>query len=407
MEGTTGSSIEPRILDLAGLQRLLDLAARDHTVIGPRVVDGVIGWAPISSVDDLPVGVHDEQSPGRYRLSCDDTGLDRTRFGWAVGPQTGKPVLHPPTAPVWTITHDAEGFHVAMAEPAAEPQAWFGARPCEVAAMRVLEHVLVDGPHPDPAAAARREHRLVVAVDCTRPASTCFCASMSTGPRCADDGADLVLTELARPDGSGVRYVVRACSEPGAALIEALGSRAATTPELEACEAELAAATAVQGRRIDREGIPAVLRDGAELSVWDEVADRCLACGNCTAVCPTCFCTDVHDTTTLDGAEAIRTRHWDSCFSLQFSRIAGHPVRSSVRSRYRQWMSHKLGTWWDQFGTSGCVGCGRCITWCPVGIDLTAEAAALTAAVETANDGADDAAALGASSAHPPAGGAR
>ncbi len=100
-------------------------------------------------------------------------------------------------------------------------------------------------------------------------------------------------------------------------------------------------------------------------------------------MCPTCFCTDTEDVTDLTGDHAERWRRWDSCFSLDFSFVHGGTIRSSTRSRYRQWLTHKLGTWWAQFGESGCVGCGRCIAWCPVGIDLTEEVAALeTAAPE-------------------------
>jgi sulfhydrogenase subunit beta (sulfur reductase) len=379
MGAVADRSTRRAVLDLALLQRLLDAVGAAREVSGPRVLDGVIGWGPVASVDDLPVGAHDEQSPGRYRLVVDPAGDDLSRFGWAVGPQTVKPLLHPPLTDVWSITRDTDGFHVTMAAHPVVARALFGVRPCEAVAMRTLEHVLVDGRHPDPTASANAADRIVVAVDCTRPASTCFCASMGSGPACPDDGADIALTELADPDGSNVRYLARSLTERGADLIDSLGAPAAQESDLAAGRAALDHATDSQVRHVDRDGIRAVLRDGAELTAWEDVADRCLTCGNCTAVCPTCFCTDVHDTTTLDGSSALRTRHWDSCFSLQFSRIAGHPVRTTVRSRYRQWLTHKLGTWWDQFGETGCVGCGRCITWCPVGIDLTVEAGALAA----------------------------
>ena len=96
-------------------------------------------------------------------------------------------------------------------------------------------------------------------------------------------------------------------------------------------------------------------------------------------VCPTCFCTTTEDVTDLTGEHAERWRRWDSCYDLDFSYLHGGGVRVSGQSRYRQWITHKLGTWHDQFGESGCVGCGRCIVWCPTGIDITQEVAALSA----------------------------
>ena len=118
-----------------------------------------------------------------------------------------------------------------------------------------------------------------------------------------------------------------------------------------------------------------LLQGNLEHPRWDDVAERCLTCGNCTMVCPTCFCTTVEDHSDLAGRRAERKRRWDSCFTMDFSYIHGGSVRDQARSRYRQWMTHKLASWIDQFGTSGCVGCGRCITWCPVGIDITEEVA--------------------------------
>jgi ferredoxin len=173
------------------------------------------------------------------------------------------------------------------------------------------------------------------------------------------------------------RFVVEIGTDAGAAMLDSVPHQSAD-PEHTADAARMVeAAAGHMGRRMDSAGLQELLATTLKHSRWDTVAERCLSCGNCTLVCPTCFCSAVADTSDLSGEHTERWRRWDSCFTGDFSYIHGGSVRASIRSRYRQWLTHKLGTWHDQFGTSGCVGCGRCITWCPVGIDLTEEVAAL------------------------------
>ena len=130
-------------------------------------------------------------------------------------------------------------------------------------------------------------------------------------------------------------------------------------------------------RSLDTENIRDLLFDNLQADRWNEVASRCLSCGNCTMVCPTCFCSSVQEVADLAGDEVTRERHWASCFTLEHSQIHGENPRPTTAAQYRQWLTHKLAGWIDQFGSSGCTGCGRCITWCPVGIDLTEEVAAI------------------------------
>jgi sulfhydrogenase subunit beta (sulfur reductase) len=211
-------------------------------------------------------------------------------------------------------------------------------------------------------------------VNCGEAGGTCFCVSMNAGPK-AREGYDLALTELLA-DGAN-RFLVEIGSPAGAELLAQAPSRAATKADLDAASAAVAHAAANMGREVPNEDVPALLARNLQHSRWDEVAQRCLSCANCTMVCPTCFCTSVEEHSDLAGVESSRTRRWDSCFTMDYSYIHGGSVRPGVASRYRQWMTHKLSTWHDQFGTSGCVGCGRCITWCPVGIDITEETRAI------------------------------
>jgi ferredoxin len=193
---------------------------------------------------------------------------------------------------------------------------------------------------------------------------------MKTGPECKS-GFDIALTELA--DG----FLVEIGTPEGAAILAEVETRPADAKELEQGQGARQQAVDQIQRQLDTDGIRDLLLGNLNHPRWDQVAGRCLSCTNCTMVCPTCFCSSVADVTDLSGEHVERQRKWDSCFNIDFSYIHGGEVRDQIRSRYRQWLTHKLASWIDQFGTSGCVGCGRCITWCPVGIDLTEEVAAI------------------------------
>jgi ferredoxin len=358
---------------VAGVTRLVEaLERRGYRVLGPVVRDGAIRIGPVASADDLPRGLRAELGPGTARLR--DAG-DGAFFAHAVGPDSWTAVFHPPRELQWRARRTEGGFEVDGADvPDPAPVALLGVRPCDLAAIRVQDRVLRDGALPDPGCAGRRPRTVVVVAACATPAATCFCASMGTGPGLPEAGYDLGLVELLAGEH---RVVATAGSPLGVELLAELPTRPASEPDLAATAAVVDAAGAAMGRWLDTEGVRDLLVHNPDHPRWDDVAARCLACGNCTLVCPTCFCTTTEDRTSLDGATAERWRRWDSCFSLDFSYAAGGIVRSSIRSRYRQWLTHKLATWWDQFGESGCVGCGRCIAWCPVGIDLTEEVAAI------------------------------
>ena len=363
-------------------ERLVDaLAARGYRVVAPRVEADTLVLAEVGSGTELPRGWSDEAAPGRYRLvhAEGDALLATERFGFRVGAHSYKRFLHPPEARLFTARRGSPGGMHVDAEPGPDrPLALLGVRPCDLAAIGVQDRVLLNGPHVDDVYAAHREAAFVVAVECTRPGATCFCASMGTGPGIEDDdetvsGADVVLTEIVDAGRSG--FVARAASQRGAALLDTLEARPASESERSQRTAKVAHAARSMERSLDRDGARAALAQGPELPLFAEIAERCLACANCTLVCPTCFCTTVVDTTDLQGRVAERTRHWDSCFGIEFSYLHGGSVRQSVSARYRQWLTHKLSSWFDQFGEAGCVGCGRCIAWCPVGIDITQEAA--------------------------------
>ena len=364
-------------MDSEGLFSLFDALQEDgFSVLGPTVRDQAIVYGEVHSPDDLPRGLTDVQDGGSYRL---EERNDEALFGYNVGPTSWKRFLFPPHTELLTITRsDGElAFHPPEEDP--PRYAFIGVRACELAAISIQDRVFMESGTSDPTYSARRRGLFIIAVNCSEAGATCFCASMGTGPR-ADSGYDAVMTELIGLEGA--RYVIEAGSDRGEALLEALPGRPVDQEDLAGVSAAVANAEQHMGRYLDTDGIRDLLVEHPEHPRWEAVAGRCLTCGNCTLACPTCFCSTTGDSVSLEGT-ARRSRRWDTCFSLEFSGLHGHPVRESAASRYRQWMTHKLGTWHDQFGTSGCVGCGRCITWCPVGIDITVEAAAIRETVGT------------------------
>lgn len=362
-----------RVIEREGLDALIDrLSDGGWTVVGPTVRGDAIEYGEIGSSADLPEGWTDEQDGGTYRLRRRG---DRALFGYAVGPHSWKRLLYPPETRLWSASRTEDGgFEIEADRAPTQRHALVGVRPCELHAIQVQDRVLMGGSHADPGYRSRREAAFVVVVNCGEPSGTCFCASMDTGPA-ARAGYDLALTEIVG-DGAS-RFTAVAGSERGQALLSELPGRPAAPEDEAAARRVVERARGRMGRDLRTEGLPDLLRESLEHPRWEEVASRCLTCGNCTLVCPTCFCTSIEDLTSLDGLTAERRRRWDSCFVTDFSHIHGGSVRASASSRYRQWLVHKLGTWHEQFGTSGCVGCGRCITWCPVAIDLTEEVAAL------------------------------
>jgi ferredoxin len=377
----------PRWLARAEFPRLIEaLRAQGRRVLGPVVRDGTLALDEVSGVDDLPRGWRDEQGPGRYRMAR--AGGDAL-FDVVHGPGSLKPHVFAPRERLLEIAIDpgagpGGGFRATQIAPDAPPLAILGVRACDLAGLAVQDRVFLRDRFPDPSYRARRERLFLVAVGCTRAVETCFCAAQDTGPDPRRAGGyDVALTEL---DGG---FLARAGSPAGEALLADLVLPAPAEGVVAREAAAYAACAASQTRALPP---AAAVRDllfaRLDHPRWDDVADRCLSCGNCTMVCPTCFCHDVRDEPALALDGSVRVREWGSCFDRDHAQVHGVNFRPGIRERYRQWLTHKLAGWVDQFGSSGCVGCGRCITWCPVGIDLTEEVAAIGAALPVPADGA-------------------
>lgn len=350
---------------------LVDSLRRQHDrVLGPVLRDDTITMGELNSADELPRGWTLDQAPGRVRLQRRD---DERLFGFSVGPESAKRQVFPAQEPIYTAQRGEDGkLRFKAVEPQVESTAVLGARACDLAAMDVQARVFDTGPHTEPRTAARREAMSVVAVQCTHPSSLCFCVSTGTGPR-VTSGASVVATELS--DG----LLLRAADDAGEQLLSGLPLVAATPEQLEEENTSLDDAEASMGRQLECEGLPQRLVAKLDDSAWEAIGERCMACGNCTSVCPTCFCSTTEAGSGLSAETATHERRWESCFTSAHAQVHGGSFRPAVADRYRQWLMHKLGTWEEQFGVGGCVGCGRCIAWCPVGIDLVQEANQLVA----------------------------
>jgi sulfhydrogenase subunit beta (sulfur reductase) len=353
------------------------LARRDYEVFGPVVRDGAVVYDSVEALRDLPQGHTDEQCAGRYRLNPPQGDA---LFAYAVGPQSWKKYLHPPRVRLFQAEQKEGVFRILNdAATTSKRKAFIGVRACELAAIQIQDRVFLNGLCQDPIYRARRDGLFFVAVQCTHASGTCFCASMGTGPRVRTADADLTLTEVVTEKDHWL--LVEPGTNAGREVLAELDHQQASDDDREFATRAVEAAASQQARQMDTTGIHELLSTNFEHPRWEQIAERCMGCANCTMVCPTCFCTTVEDVTDLTGEHAERWRVWDSCLTTNFSFIHGGSIRTSGKAKFRQWITHKLSAWIDQFGSSGCVGCGRCITWCPAGIDITEEIRSIRGAV--------------------------
>jgi sulfhydrogenase subunit beta (sulfur reductase) len=359
---------EAAILPAAALTLLFELLQQEgFQPVGPTVQDGHLVLDTLDNVADLPQGWTTEADAGAFRLV---RRQDLAYFGFNLGQESWKKFLFPSQLPLFRAQRQDKGVTFRPLADTAPPYALIGVRACELAALEVQDRTLLHGPYVDPVYAARRQSLFIVAVNCTESDAACFCASLSTGPGTLR-GFDLALTEMVNADSHV--FLVQTGSARGEKILARLDRQPLTAAQEAQAQGLIQAAARAQTRAMQTDDLPGLLYERYEHPQWDKTASRCLNCGNCALVCPTCFCHVIVDHADLEGGQAERWRSWDVCHMLDHSYIHGGYIRTSPKSRYRQWLTHKLGTWMDQFGCLGCIGCGRCLVWCPVAIDLTAE----------------------------------
>lgn len=358
-----------KVIYISELDKLISiLKEKGYSTVGPTIQNGAIIYSEINSIEDLPVGFTDKQGPGFYRLEESDKP---TYFNFVVGPQSWKKFLYPVIQKIFTAYHEGKSISIQQEEQEPIKYAFIGVRACEINAIEIQDRVFFGGEFQNNRYKELRKNAFIIGVNCSKAGETCFCTSMETGPE-LKNGYDLLLTEIFEDNKQF--FIIESGSEEGNEILQSLNTNDANEYEINLKKQVIEKTKSQISKKLDTQNLKDVLLKNLESPVWEDVAKRCLACGNCTMVCPTCFCLTVEDFTDLKLIKAERIQKWDSCFTLEYSYIHGGSVRVSVASRYRQWLTHKLASWYEQFGTSGCVGCGRCITWCPVGIDITVEA---------------------------------
>ena len=359
-------------IEISEINSLFEALKSDgYSLIGPTLKDGAITYDRIDNPKDLPIGWTDYQEAGKYRLEKSE---NNSLFNFTCGAQSWGKFLNPPVQKLFSVNKEGQKFTIIPNQDETIKYAFIGVRACELSAIQIQDKIFTQGEFKNPVYQKRRENTFIMAVNCTTAKGTCFCSSMNTGPK-AKNGYDLSLTEVITNEDH--YFISQAGSELGEKILKKIKTIKATNEEISTAEKLISNAVALMGRKLDTTRIDEMLYANLEHPRWDEVASRCMTCANCTMVCPTCFCSTVEDVTDLSGTNAERIQKWDSCFTMDFSYIHGGSIRSSAKSRYRQWLTHKFASWYKQFDTSGCVGCGRCITWCPVGIDVTVEIQAI------------------------------
>jgi len=313
------------------LEAWLDALTERYTVIAPRLVENELLYSPITSSVEV---VFD---------------FERT----ILSPKT---FFLPSTQVILEV--EKQGREVNLYEPALErDQVIFGVRPCDAQALRALDALLLDRPPPDTYYAERREKTTLIGLACPQLWEDCFCTSLGGAPDDATN-VDLMLYE------GDTGYWVLEITDKGSALVEGL--------EIEETD------EALPRFEVSDKPLPVLPPEdwGALFDdvYWQRLAERCLSCHACTYVCPTCRCFDVRDDTVAANAGYAyvqRLRAWDSCMAAAYRRIAGgHNPRPDKAQRLRNRYYCKFCYSPQDFGALACVGCGRCIDVCPVGIDI-------------------------------------
>ncbi len=340
MTGAPGSRTSDLIVSKDNFFAWLDSLRDQFTLIGPVTDDGQTEFRRIDSVRQL------------------DMAYQSTMLS------PGKVYLYKPREELFRFSLDGD---LEIREPRAddERRVIIGLHSCDTKAVLYLDKTFLGAFH-DPRYEARRNNTVIIELNCETAGKNCFCSSMGTGPYLhAETGYDMQLTDF------GSEYLVELKTDRARSMFTVDDVRPAGRDEFVTKQEKEQRVSATFTKRIDTKGLDVLLRKNSQHRVWRITAEEaCLSCSNCVMVCPTCFCYDITDEVSMDRKSARRLRQWDACQDAHFAEVHGGNFRGRRTARLRQFVTHKLAQT-NQYGVYATVGCGRCITWCPTGIDLT------------------------------------
>ncbi|MBT4835845.1 MAG: 4Fe-4S dicluster domain-containing protein [Methylococcales bacterium] len=344
-----------RLNDL--FQSLLD---HGYRIMAPVVRDDSILYQQINSADALPHGIIDDRHNGSYQIAQAKTPRC---FAWSNPQQSLKSFVFSPVEILWKSFYKDNELVFQAIKAEAQPTVIFGVKGCDIAGLQLLDQHFYHKKTPDTHYQQRRDNLILFGINCFRSGSQCFCTNTGDGPNISSP-SDCIMSEL--DEG----YIIHHVNSPLTEIIDTLQLKLATTAQQQQATYESSQAALSQQQKLPEITANSVFEQWSH-PVWNDIADTCLGCGNCTTVCPSCFCHQESSDVSIDLTESSQTRSWDSCFTTQHSYLHGFYIRPERSQRYRQWLSHKFSGWQSQFGRIGCTGCGRCATYCPVGIDPT------------------------------------
>lgn len=329
--------MKTKILAKKSVAQFLDGLLEEYEVFAPVKGDSLVVFGRIHSAKEAFLDYVDSKKPP-------------------------KEMLFPQAEILFTYVSPDSLGDIESPPPTERPRLLFGARPCDARNFLLLDKVFDGEEYKDLYYLDRKDALVVVGIGCVLPRPTCFCTSVGGGPF-SSEGSDILLIDI------GDEYLVQVGSDQGAKLLEGRGLKDAGKHKLSLMKRAIRDAEASMSSKVEIDGLEEKLGKIYDDPVWTPLTEKCLSCGVCTYLCPTCHCFDIVDET--GDSTGKRIRIWDTCqfplFTLQASGVNPRPTN---KERLRQRFMHKFKYFVDNYGQIGCVGCGRCIKECPVNVDI-------------------------------------